>query len=327
MDAIDPDLRRFVSDMREEWKKYPPLSSMSFPDQRAAAEQVRAPWRRGGPNMADTEEFVFDPGMGDLKIRIYRPHDARDAAPALVYLHGGGFTLFSIDTHDRLMREYAARGGFAVIGVDYPLSPEAKYPAALDRIEALMVWLRANALQWRIDPGRIAMGGDSAGGNLSFAACLRLRDRGALDIVKAILSNYGGFSSRISDEAEARFGGPGAVMDRAEARQYWANYLRDERDEDDPYACPLLADISGFPPVFLVVPELDIVAEHSLAMHERLTAAGVSSTCVVYPRAIHSFLEAMSISALARRAIADGADFIAEKICAGPGWQWRRPPR
>lgn len=266
--------------------------------------------------MAETEQFIFDPGTGDLKVRIYRPHGASGALPALVYLHGGGFTLFSIDTHDRLMREYAARGGFAVIGVDYPLAPEAKYPVALDRIETLMRWLRHNAPQWKIDPDRIAMGGDSAGGNLAFAACLRLRDRGELNIVKAILSNYGGFSSRISDEAEARFGGPGSIMDRAEALQYWANYLRDERDEDDPYACPLLADLSGFPPVFLVTPELDLVAEHSLAMHERLKNAGVLSECMIYPGAVHSFLEAMSISALARRAIGDGADFIAGKICA-----------
>ena len=83
--------------------------------------------------MARTVERVFDPGAGPLRIRVYLPEGARETAPALVYLHGGGFTLFSIDTHDRLMREYAAAGGFAVVGVDSPLSPEHKYPVALDR--------------------------------------------------------------------------------------------------------------------------------------------------------------------------------------------------
>lgn len=316
MDRIDPDISRFVAQMRADWKQFPPFETLSVAEQRVAAEKVRAPWTQGGPIMARTMERVFDPGAGDLRVRIYRPVMAEGPMPALIYLHGGGFTLFSIDTHDRLMREYAARGGFTVVGVDYPLSPEAKYPEALNRIEGLMLWLRDNAGLWGIDPGRIAMGGDSAGGNLSFATFLRLRDRGQSGLVKAILSNYGGFSACISDEAEARFGGPGSILHREEARGYWANYLRGADDEQDPQACPLLADLTGFPPCFLVVPELDLVAEHSLAMHERLKQAGIDVECVVYPGALHSFLEAMSISALARRAIGDGAAFLARRLGA-----------
>src|SRR3546814_1889245 len=98
--------------------------------------------------MAASEDLRFDPGAGELRLRIHRPVGAAVPAPALVYLHGGGFTLFSIDTHDRLMRELAAAGGFAVIGVDYPLSPEHKYPVALDRIEALMRWLSVHGAGW-----------------------------------------------------------------------------------------------------------------------------------------------------------------------------------
>lgn len=318
LNEIDVDIRRFMLEMREDWKQFPPFDSMSAPQQRAAAEKVRARWHQGGPVMAQTQELIFDPGGGDLRVRIYRPVVCDASLPALVYLHGGGFTLFSIDTHDRLMREYAAKGGFAVIGVDYPLAPEAKYPQALDRIEALLLWLKDNAQQWRIDPRRIALGGDSAGGNLSFAACLRLRDQGLPGLVKAVLSNYGGFSSRISDEAEARLGGPGAILNRDESRQYWANYLRSEADENDPQACPILADLTQFPPVLLAVPALDLVAEHSFAMHERLKAAGVPVECKVYPGAVHSFLEAMSISALADQAISDGARFIARHLAPPP---------
>jgi acetyl esterase len=314
LNDIDPDIRRFVAAMRDDWKQFPPFDTMSFPQQRAAAEKVRARWRQGGPAMAQTQDLVVDPGAGELRLRIHRPVVCEAALPALIYIHGGGFTLFSIDTHDRLMREYAARGGFAVIGVDYPLAPEAKYPVALDRIEALVLWLRRNGHRWKIDPLRLALGGDSAGGNLSFATCLRLRERGELAGVQAVLSNYGGFSPRISDAAEARFGGPGSIMDRAEAQQYWANYLRSDADADDPQACPILADLRQFPPVLLVVPELDIVAEDSLTMHQKLKAAGVPVRCRVYPGAVHSFLEAMSISALASQAIDDGARFIARHL-------------
>jgi acetyl esterase len=238
------------------------------------------------------------------------PEGVAEPAPALVYLHGGGFTLFSIDTHDRIMREYADRGGFAVIGVDYPLSPEAKYPVALDRIEALMLWLKAQGGALGIDPARMAIGGDSAGTNLSFATTLRLRERGEIGIIRAILSNYGYFSTGISDEAEARFGGPGSIMDRAEALQYFANYLNGPDEANDPFACPIHADLAGFPPVFLVIPENDVLAEQSTAMEARLRAAGVAAHSKVYRGATHSFLEAMSVSALAREGLQDGAAFI-----------------
>ncbi len=312
MHEVDPEIRRFVQMMQTDWLQFPSFESMTHPEQRAAAETVRARWCSGGPLMADTRDLTFDPGAGELKVRIYRPNIDDRAAPALVYLHGGGFTLFSIDTHDRLMREYADAGKFAVIGVDYPLSPEFKYPVALDRLEALLLWIKVNARRWGIDPERVAIGGDSAGGNLAFAVSLRLRDRDELQFVNAILSNYGGFSPSISDESESRFGGPGSIMNRSEAEQYWRNYLRTSDDASDPYACPLLADLHDFPPVMLIVPELDLVAEHSLIMERRLNAAGVSVECKVYPGAVHSFLEAMSISFLARQAIADGARFVHE---------------
>ncbi|WP_343518499.1 alpha/beta hydrolase fold domain-containing protein [Sphingomonas sp.] len=310
--TLDPEIALFLREMRAEWAQHPPLESLGFPEQRAVCEAVRARWAEGGPRMARTIERVFDPGAGKLHVRVYLPDGAGDPAPALVYLHGGGFTLFSIDTHDRLMREYAAAGGFAVIGVDYPLSPEHKYPVALNRIEALMLWLRTHAAELGVDPARLAIGGDSAGANLSFATALRLRDRGEEGLVSAILSNYGYFSTTVSDEAEARFGGPGSIMDRAEAVSYYANYLTDiERERSDPLACPLLADLAALPPVLLVIPECDLLTEQSLVMDARLRAAGVAAEAIVYPGTTHSFLEAMSLAAVARQGIADGARFVA----------------
>lgn len=314
LDSLEPGVRQFLTTLRAGWASHPPLETLSFPEQRAVVEQVRARWAQGGPTMARTTERTFDPGAGELRMRVHIPSGVAEPAPALVYLHGGGFTLFSIDTHDRLMREYAERGGFAVIGLDYPLAPEAKFPEALDRIEAFMLWLADHGGELGVDPARIAMGGDSAGATLSFATCLRLRDRGRLSIVHALLSNYGGFSARISDEAEARFGGPGSIMDRAEAGQYYRNYLNDPAEADDPYACPINADPTGFPPAFLVIPELDIVNENSIAMAARLEAAGVETVSKIYVGAIHSFLEAMSVSKLAREAISDGAAFVRTHI-------------
>lgn len=313
--TIDPEIRFFLDEMSARWAAHPPLASLDYPGQRAVCEAVRARWAEGGPAMTRTVERVFDPGAGVLRIRVYLPDGAREPAPALVYLHGGGFTLFSIDTHDRLMREYAAAGGFAVVGVDYPLSPEHKYPVALDRIEALMLWLRDHGDELGVDGGRLAMGGDSAGANLSFATALRLRDRGEGRLVRAILSNYGYFSNIISDEAEATFGGPTSNLDRDEALAYYANYLTDmARECDDPLVCPLLADMTGMPPVFMVIPQCDLLTEQSQAMAVRLRAAGVATSDKLYPGATHSFLEAMSVAVVAREAIADGARFVAQAL-------------
>lgn len=312
---VDPDIRRFLDIMAADWRQFPPLDSLSHAEARLAAEQVRARWAAGGPAMEETRDHDIATAVGPIRVRVYRPAGlAAGPAPAMVYVHGGGFTLFSIDTHDRLMREYAEAGGFAVIGVDYPLSPEAKFPVALDRITALLLWLEVHAATLGIDPGRLALGGDSAGGNLSVAACLRLRDGGKLGIVQAVLSNYGGFSGRCSDLSEALYGGPGSVLSRSEAEQYWRNYLNGPAELENPYANPLNADLSGLPPVFLVIPELDLVAEHSYAMEVLLDRAGVTVHSKVYRGATHSFLEAMSISALAREAIADGAAFVRERL-------------
>jgi acetyl esterase len=312
---IDPEIRRFLDIMAADWRQFPPFESLGLAEARLAAEQVRARWTVGGPVMAQTTDHDIVTAAGPIRVRVYRPAGlAQGPAPAMVYIHGGGFTLFSIETHDRLMREYAQAGGFAVIGVDYPLSPEAKYPVALDRITALLLWLEANAAQLAIDADRLALGGDSAGGNLSVAACLRLRDCGKLGIIKAVLSNYGGFSGRCSDESEALYGGPDSVLNRAEAEQYWRNYLNDPAELDDPYANPVHADLHGLPPVFLVIPELDLVAEHSYAMETLLERDGVTVSSKVYRGATHSFLEAMSISALACEAIANGASFIHDQL-------------
>ena len=238
-----------------------------------------------------------------------------EPAPALIYLHGGGWTLFSLDTHDRLMREYAHAGGFAVVGVDYPLSPEHRYPIALDRITALSLWLAENGASLGIDPLRMAIGGDSAGGNLAITTALRLRACGRLGILQAILSNYGYFTPDVSDAAEEAFGGEGSIMDRIEARKYYANYLPDwPRGCDDPMACPVHADLTDLPPVFLAVPECDLLAEQSFAMHGKLLAAGVDAKAKTYRGATHSFLEAMSVAQIARTAIADGANFLRDLL-------------
>ncbi len=165
------------------------------------------------------------------------------------------------------------------------------------------------------DPARIAIGGDSVGGNLSLATALRLRDRGSPGVISGVLLNYGAFARRCSDEAEASYGGPDAVLNREEMDYYFKNYIGpDDALARDPYVCPVLADCAGLPPAFLVIPECDVLTEQSHAMAARLAAAGVAVEAQVYAGATHSFLEAMSVAAVARQAIADGAAWVKARL-------------
>jgi len=313
--TIDPEIATFVQTMALAWAAYPPFMTMPLAEARAVAEAVRAPWRAGGPTMARTREFMAPTSTGAVRVRIYDP-GVGSPAPVLIYLHGGGFTLFSLDTHDRLMREYAAAGAFLVAGVDYPLSPEARYPLALDQLVDVVDWLAGpGAADTGVDPARIAIGGDSAGANLSMAAALRLRDRGNADTLRGMLLNYGAFGAPCSDASEAAFGGPEALLNRAEVDYYIENYLGAvDAHADDAYARPCTADLAGLPPAFLVIPDRDVLAEQSRDMAERLGKAGVEVEAREYAGATHSFLEAMSISALARRAIADGAVWVKAQL-------------
>ncbi|MGQ0835407.1 MAG: alpha/beta hydrolase fold domain-containing protein [Gammaproteobacteria bacterium] len=313
VDPLDPQIRRFVTAIGAAFAAHPPLDRLAPAQARRIAEAVRAPWRQGGPQMRHTLERRIPTGQGEIRIRVYDP-GAEGIKAGLIYLHGGGWTLFSLDTHDRVMREYAARSGASVIGVDYPLSPEAKFPQALGQIVALMSWLGAHARELGVDPDRLAIGGDSAGANLSVATCLALRVAGEPERLKGMLLNYGAFDSSSSEEAVRRFGGDGFPLSSAEMKQYWSNYLRSDADLRDPLACPLLARLEHLPPAFLTIPECDILTEQSLRMADRLREAGVPVHQQVYAGATHSFLEAVSVSDLASRALEDGAAWLHERL-------------
>lgn len=306
---LDPDIRRFIQEVGASFARHPGFDRLPYPLKRQIAEQVRAPWAAGGPAMAKSMNVTIPSDAGNLTLRVHNP-SARSGKPALIYLHGGGWTLFSINTHDRLMREYAGRADVVVIGVDYALSPEAKFPTALEQVVHAVRWARGNSAELDIDPDRVALGGDSAGGNLAMAACLALRVEGEPRAVRAMVLNYAAFARECSAESHRRYGGEGYMLGSDEMAVFWNNYLRDAADANNPLVCPILADLTGLPPAFLAIAECDILAEQSLVMADRLRTAGVQTHAVVYPGASHSFLEAVSIAAVSDRALAQTSQWL-----------------
>ena len=306
-DDLTPDMRRFQRWLAAAYARHPSLDGVSLPEARQIAERVRAPLAQGGPMMVRRHDLQIPTPHGAVRLRIHTPTEAA-RHPALLYLHGGGWVFFSIDTHDRLMRELAARAGRTVVGVDYARAPEARYPVAREQAVAAWRWALAHAAELGIAADRIALGGDSAGANLALAAALVLRDAG--ERPDALLLNYGVFGDDDSTESYARFDGPAYNLGRDEMRGFWDRYLGRPRPIDDPLAVPLKADLGGLPRCCLVVPECDVLRDDSLALAERLRVAGVPVAVQRHAGAVHSFLEAISDSEAAERGLAQSSAWL-----------------
>ncbi|KLD79675.1 hypothetical protein Y886_03120 [Xanthomonas hyacinthi DSM 19077] len=306
---LDPEIAHFIDSVIAEGRRITAGRTLDWPARREIVEQVRRPWCEGGPIIARTEEIFADTRHGPVRLRIHDPAPGA-SKPTLGFLHGGGWAMFSLDTHDRVMRELAARAGVAVVGIDYALSPEARYPVALEQVVDVVRWLQANAAKHGLDASRLALGGDSAGGNLTTGALLKLRDDGEGGRIAAALNYYAGYSPDCSPHSRRRYGTDTDMLSAAEIDTFWNQYISRSADRNDPYAHGLLADVGGLPPFFIGVGECDVLAEQNLAMAGKLLASGVGVEVKLYPGAPHSFIEAVSVSSIARQALDDGAAFL-----------------
>lgn len=313
---LDPQIQEFLRRMASAGTGYPRRDTVPIAEAREIAEKVRAQWTAGGPAMARTRELRVPTRHGDIEARVHYPAERR-LGGILLYLHGGGFALFSIDTHDRLMREYAERAGIAVIGINYTRAPEARFPQPLEESVDTVRWILANAAALEIDAAQVFIGGDSAGANLAVGACLTFRDAGLAPIAGMVL-NYGGFG----------FGSPDSLQSPSMLRygagehglslhmMLWFRSLYIDRSRVDPRLSPLEARLEGLPPAWLVITECDPLHDESVLMAQRLAEAGVQVHSRVYPGTVHSFLEAVSIADIAGEAFDDTARWL-HNIAAG----------
>jgi acetyl esterase len=202
-----------------------------------------------------------------------------------------------------MTREYAAAGPVAVVSVDYALSPEAKFPQALEECAEVVRFVAEHGSEWGLDPTRIFVGGDSAGGNLALATALLLRDTGG-PALTGILANYPVSDSRFDTPSYREFGAGGYGLNTERMAFYWSVYVPHDIDRLHPLAAPLRADLTGLPPVLVLLAELDVLRSEGEALVEKLRASGVAVETETFAGTVHGFLRATSAVRKARDAVA-----------------------
>jgi acetyl esterase len=283
-------------------------------------EARKAPYQMielGGPEepVAQVETRLV-PGPVPIPVRVYRPSLAQHL-PALVYFHGGGFVICSLDTHDRACRMLANASGTVVVSVDYRLAPEHKFPAAVEDAYAATRYVAENPSEFGIDPSRIAVGGDSAGANLATVVALLARDRGG-PALKFQLLIYPVVDFTAHETESEREYGHGYFLD-VEVMDWFADqYFATEADRHLAYASPLKAsDLRGLPPAMVMTGECDPLRDQGEAYADKLRSAGVTVELKRYDGMIHVFVSLAGIVDAGRVAIADAAAAVRQALNAG----------
>ncbi len=307
----DPEMLNAHAAFLDAASRLPPITfSEPFEPQRAVNDALALQLAQGGPVMESRDVWV--PARGRrVFCRLHKPMPA-PGLPVMIYFHGGGWVWSSVDTHDRLTREYAEASGCAVLSVDYALSPEAKFPQALEECVGVVRWVAEHGAAWGLDPARIVVGGDSAGANLALGAALMLRDQ-AGPPVSGILAVYPVCDADFTTPTYAEFGGGGFFLTEEKMRFYWSVYARDMADRLNPLASPLRANLAGLPPVLVQLAELDVLRHEGEQLAARLTAAGVTTALEVYSGVIHGFVRATARVARAREAVGTAGVWLARR--------------
>ncbi|WP_406200644.1 alpha/beta hydrolase [Streptomyces sp. NBC_01017] len=239
------------------------------------------------------EEWVTVSGgpTGEVKARIVRPAGATGALPVIIYIHGAGWVFGNAHTHDRLVRELAVGTGAAVVFPEYDLSPEARYPVAVEQNYAVARWVVGEGAGKGLDAGRIAVAGDSVGGNMTAALTLMAKQRGDVPLVQQVLF-YPVTDAAFDTGSYHRFA-EGYFLRRDAMQWFWDQYTTDEAERAQITASPLRAGVEqlqGLPPALVITAEADVLRDEGEAYANKLREAGVPVTAVRYQGIIHDFV-------------------------------------
>jgi acetyl esterase len=286
---LHPQARALLRLIEE--KGVPPMHTLTPADARTYYLERRFFTQPEPPHVAALRDLEAPGPAGPLRLRSYRPlgTPADAVLPVLMYFHGGGWVIGDLETHDTLCRELSNLSGTAVIAVDYRLAPEHRFPAALDDCLAATRWVRDNAAALKIDPNRLAVGGDSAGGNLAAVVALTARDTGDLAIAFQLLIYPATDQRRGAPSHQAN--GQGYLLTTDTVNYFHDHYLPDPQQDLDWRASPLLhPDHANLPPAFILTAGYDPLRDEGLQYAQKMSEAGSRATLVNFERQIHGFI-------------------------------------
>jgi acetyl esterase len=269
----------------------PPTHTLTPADARAFYRERRSFTQPAPPAVALVRDLQAHGPHGAIPLRLYRPLGSSETAslPVLVYYHGGGWVIGDLDTHDTLCRELANGADCAVVAVDYRMGPEHRFPAAVDDCLAATRWVHAHARELHLDATRLAVGGDSAGGNLAAVVSIAARDAGDLPIAYQLLI-YPATDQHRNTPSHAS-NGQGYLLTTETMDYFTGHYIVDPAQYKDWRASPLLhTDLARLPPALVLTAGYDPLRDEGVAYAEALTAAGSRASYVCFERQIHGFI-------------------------------------
>ncbi|HUB11165.1 MAG TPA: alpha/beta hydrolase [Acetobacteraceae bacterium] len=301
---VDPQIQTLL----DKGAGVPATHTLSVAAARAQYEARIALMAPAAPIAATDERVIAGPG-GPLRLRIYRP-PGDGPSPLLVFFHGSGFVLCSLDTHDGICRNLCAGAGCIVVSVDYRLAPEHKFPAGLDDCVFATRWAAQHAAELGADGRNLAIAGDSAGGNLAAATALRLRDEGG-PALRGQLLIYPVTDFHTPGTASYTDNGEGYGLTRATMVWFWNHYVADPQDAANPLASPLRApSLAGLPPALVVTAEFDPLRDEGEAFASRLREAGVATVTSRWGGMNHGFFFWVGVVDLAAAAMAESCAWL-----------------
>ncbi|MDO9024383.1 alpha/beta hydrolase [Zwartia sp.] len=286
---LDPQAKALIALVAE--KGIPPIHTTPPEQARIFYAERRFFSQPDAPDVAQSQDIQVPGPAGSITVRSYRPmgSTASEILPALVYYHGGGHVIGDLDTHDVLCRSLSNQAGCAVFSVHYRLAPEHIFPAAADDCIAATKWVHATADKLNIDPSRIAIGGDSAGGQLAAVVALALKQSADFKPVLQLLIYP--VTDASTERDSMRTNGQGYMLTRDSMDYFYGHYMPEKWMRLDWRASPMLAtDHSGLPPALVLTAGYDPLRDEGLAYADTLSAAGVPTQYICFERQIHGFL-------------------------------------
>lgn len=287
------------------------VTGQSLEEMRQAYRAERAFWNEGGPSVAMCADRRVSTRYGEVRVRHYRPSD-QGSLPLIVFMHGGGWVVGDVDTHDRITRTLCHLTGAAVVSIDYTLAPDARFPQQIHECRDVVAHIRDRAEEWGVDPDDISFAGDSAGANMAAATMLMMRDEGSLSTVRTMLLFYGAYG--LKDSMSMRLlGGTWDGLTEEDYAYYLGQYFADPANADDPYFNILGADLSaGIPPCYIVAAGLDPLRDDSRTLVEILDLCRVPHLYNEVEGVIHGFLHHSKMLDQTMEVLNEAARFFTE---------------